>query len=111
MIDNPQLDLFAPRAEPDPAGSWLEKFLRESRCWMTVADIIQTTKGRALDRDIREIASQPPYHIITGQKGLRHMIHSTMDEINHCANGLESRAKKIGDRAGGIRREAHKIFG
>ena len=97
-------------AESDPAGLWLEKLLRESKCWMTAGDIMQTTKGRVIDRDIRQLASDSR-RIIGGQKGYKHILHATAEEVNRWANSLESRARKLSERAIGIRREAHKIFG
>lgn len=104
-----QPDLFASRPV-DAEMNWLEKLLFEGRCWMTARDIQFTTKGSVIDRDIRQVASDS-CKIISGQKGYKHIAHATPEEVNHAANWLESQAKKMSDRACGLRREAHKIFG
>jgi len=108
-MDSNQPDLFSRVVTPQEMG-WLEKLLLDGKCWMTAGDIALTTQGRVNDRDIREVASGSAM-IISGQKGYKHVSHSTAEEINRCANGLESQAKKMSDRAGAIRRQAHKIFG
>lgn len=105
-----QPDLFTARPQADAAASWLEKLLFESKCWMTAGDVQLTTQGRVLDREIRQVASES-CKIISGQKGYKHIAHATSEEVNHAANWLESQAKKMSDRACGIRREAHRIFG
>lgn len=108
-----QPDLFDPKRVATVAGaevSWLERLLTESRCWMSAADIRETTNGRVTDRDVRETASGCP-RIISGQKGYKHIAYATAEEINHAANWLESQAKKMSDRACAIRRHAHRILG
>ncbi len=112
MISNleQQPDLFAARSEIIAQASWLEQLLFDGKCWMTAKDIQMTTHGRALDRDIRQMASESA-KIISGQKGYKHIAHGTSEEVNHAASWLESQAKKMSDRACSIRREAHKIFG
>jgi hypothetical protein len=89
---------------------WLENLLKGAACWMTAKDILLTVGGRLHDRDLRELASSSEW-IISGQKGYKHIEHSTPEEIHHCAAWLESQAKKMGERAGRIRHSAHKIFG
>jgi len=104
-----QPELFGPqRAEQEV--SWLEKLLGDAKCWMSARDIMETTKGRVIDREIRHVASECE-NIISGQRGYKHIAHATPEEINHAANWLESQAKKMSERACAIRRNAHKIFG
>jgi uncharacterized protein YciW len=109
-----QPDLFtAAPAQPEKLAeeiAWLEKLLLESSCWMTARDIALTTQGRILDRDIRDLASRTA-KIISGQRGYKHMAHSTLEEANHCAAALQSQAKKMDERACAIRRYAHQILG
>lgn len=105
-----QPDLFTAKPAVDPEASWLEKLLFEGKCWMSARDIMATTKGAVIDREIRQVASECE-HIISGQKGYKHIAHATAEEINHAANWLESQAKKMSERACAIRRNAHKIFG
>jgi hypothetical protein len=109
MTNIAQPDLFAAPREPGDAA-WLEKLLLEAKCWMSAKDIILTTRGHVIDRDVRRLASETS-NIISGQKGYKHVSHATAEEINQAANWLESQAKKMSDRACGIRRRAHQIFG
>lgn len=99
-----------PAAPHDPNVQWLEELLLGAKCWMSAKDISLTVGGKALDREIRELASASKW-IISGQKGYRHISHATAEEINHAANWLESQAKKMSERAGRIRRSAHQVFG
>lgn len=111
MSEAVQTDFFNPAHQaPESPSAWLEKLLRDANCWMTAGDIALTTFGRVNDRDIRKLASKNT-NIITGQKGYRHIIHSTAEEIAHCANTLESQAHEMSERACGIRKRAHQIFG
>jgi len=117
MTPPDQDDLFTPRpvapAQPAPAPaadiSWLEKLLLQGRGWMTAGDIIETNKGRVLDRDIRAIASDC-HRIISGQKGYKHVAHATPAEVNHSANWLVSQGKKMIKRGIAQRRAAHAIL-
>lgn len=110
-MSEPQKDLFdQPRHAAMDDVLWLENLLDGAKCWLTAKDIMQTVGGRVRDRDIRELASASGW-IISGQKGYRHMRHASPEEINHATNWLESQAKKMGERAGAIRSNAHKIFG
>jgi len=127
MISNDQEpDLFTPRplSVADAAGqrasvasgtaslesSWLEKLLLTGGGWMTARDIMLTTKGRVIDRDIRELASESKM-IISGQRGYKHVAHATTEEINHCSNWLTSQGKKMIRRGIALRRQAHAILG
>lgn len=109
MIAELQPDLFTPKPAVDPAATWLEKLLFEGKCWMSARDIMLTTAGRVIDREIRQLASDCP-RIITGQKGYKHLAHATPEEINHAANWLVSQGKKMIKRGIAIRSQAHKIF-
>jgi hypothetical protein len=109
MSAQPELKMFV--AEPDDKNvRWLENLLKGAQCWMTAKDIMLTVNGKLIDRDLRSLASASA-NIISGQKGYKHIKHATAEEISHAANWLESQAKKMSDRAGAIRRNAHRIFG
>lgn len=60
-------------------------------------------------RYIRAIAEKSDGLIISGQKGYRHILHATKDEINHASNQLEHQAMLMASRAAAIRRQAHKL--
>lgn len=104
-----QLELTAP-PHADPDVRWLEQLLLGAHCWMSARDIALSTGGRVGDRDLRALANASA-EIISGQKGYKHLRHATAEEINHAASWLEAQAKKMGERAGRIRRRAHEIFG
>jgi hypothetical protein len=95
---------------PVTPAAWLENLLLHSCCWMTAKDIVLTTQGSVLDRDLRDLASQSA-SIISGQKGYKHIAHATAAEVDHCANWLTSQGKKMIKRGIAIRRAAHKILG
>ena len=82
----------------DKNVEWLESLLLGAGCWLSCKDILLTTNGRAIDRDIRSFASASD-NILSGQKGYLHIKHATAEEINHAANWLESQASKMADRA------------
>ncbi|HEY4415723.1 MAG TPA: hypothetical protein VGO57_08530 [Verrucomicrobiae bacterium] len=105
-----QPDLFAPRTAVDAGASWLEKLLFEAKCWMSARDIMMTTQGRIIDREIRQVASECN-RIISGQKGYKHIAHATAGEVDHSANWLISQGKKMIRRGIAQRSEAHKILG
>ncbi len=110
----PQPDLFD--VKPDKASrdvAWLENTLRGAGCWMTSGDIllsINLAKSDDSKRWLRELASASVW-ILSGQKGYKHIEHASAEEIHHAASWLESQAKKMADRAGALRHNAHKIFG
>lgn len=111
MLKDQQKDLpLFEVADGDPNVAWLEQLLLGAGCWMTSRDIEHTTAGRLGDRDVRALASASEW-VISGQKGYKHIKHATAEEIHHAAAWLESQAKKMSDRAGTIRRNAHKLFG
>lgn len=96
---------------PDDANvQWLEGLLLSAKVWMTAADIEETCGGRAGDRDIRALASASCW-VISGQRGYKHLRNATAEEASRCCHALESQAKKMGERAGRLRRNAHTIFG
>ena len=108
---SPQPELFdQPRHAADADVLWLENLLKGAGCWMTAKDIKLTIRGLLYDRDLREMASASEW-IISGQKGYKHMSHATAEEIHHACAWLESQAKKMGDRAGKLRSNSHKLFG
>lgn len=106
-----QLELTPPPPVPaDVTVLWLENLLRDANCWMTAGDIVLTTHGKTNERNLRSLAAESDW-IISGQKGYKHLEHATAEETNHAANWLESQAKKMGERAGKIRRNAHRRIG
>lgn len=105
-----QPDLFTPRPQVNAEESWLETLLFGAQCWMSARAIMETTKGRVIDREIRQVASESS-KIISGQKGYKHIAHATAEEVNHSANWLISQGKKMIRRGIAQRNEAHKIFG
>ena len=109
IFRDPQLGLFESKPT-DTNVVWLEELLRGAGCWMTAKDILLTVGGRVHDRDLRELASASEW-VISGQKGYKHMSHATAEEIHHARAWLESQAKKMGDRAGKLRSNCHKLFG
>lgn len=113
-MNSPQTELFEqPRHAEDADTAWLENVLKAARGWLTSKDILCTTLGQDVtdgrQRWLRELASGSAW-IISGQRGYKHIEHATAQEVEHAANWLESQAKKMSERAGGIRRNAHKIF-
>ena len=112
ILRDPQLGLFE-AAPTDTNVVWLETFLRQHKRWIKAADILKWF-NRADDdsqkRLLRELAAASEW-ILSGQRGYIHIEHATPDEIHHCCAWLESQAKKMGERAGRLRANAHKLFG
>lgn len=104
-----QRELFT-AAPDDPNVTWLEDLLLGAKCWMTAADIAQTTVGRVTDRDIRALASASEW-IISGQKGYKHLEHASPEESAHAKNWLISQGKLMIKRGLRIGRNAHKRIG
>lgn len=104
-LTEPQGDLFA-LPPTDNRVVWLELLLKENTGWMTSADIVKASSAPISDREVRARASASSW-VISGQKGYKHLDHATAEEITHAANWLESQAKKMGERAQQIRRNAH----
>lgn len=121
-----ELDLFTARElaatadpqAPDPEEvAWFVKLLHGAGTWMTAKDILLTLgkvkpDGNAHDDDkrwLRSLASATDW-VLSGQKGYLHLSHASAGEIDRAANWLESQARKMGDRAGALRSNAHKLF-
>jgi hypothetical protein len=102
-------DLFAVTDE-SVSVKWLENLLRGAGCWMTARDISLTTRGKAHERILRELASASD-QIISGQKGYKHVEHGTAEEIAHASNWLVSQGKKMIKRGLNIRRAGHRRIG
>lgn len=113
MISDPQPELFSAPVAPARDVAWLENFLDGGKIWFTAADILLSL-GRppsdANKRWLRELASNSGY-ILSGQRGYRHIRHATAEEIHHACAWMESQARLMGERAGRLRRNAHKLFG
>jgi hypothetical protein len=110
MTTAPQKELPFAYAPADPNVAWLETLLQGHGGWMTRRDIELNTGGAVSDRDIRALASASEW-IISGQRGYKHIEHASPEETSHAAAWLESQAKQMSDRAGKIRRNAHRRIG
>ena len=114
MISELQPDLFAaPVHSADADVRWLEEFLRGGKCWFTSGDILMSLGVPASEnkkRWLRGLANASEF-VVSGQSGYRHMEHCSPEEIHHCAATLESQAKEMAERAGRLRKSAHKLFG
>lgn len=80
---------------------------------MTATDILISIGRPVTDankRWLRELASQSEF-ILAGQRGYLHLESATAEEINHCCNWLNAQALKMSERAGRLRKNAHRIFG
>lgn len=108
IVDS-QPDLFGIEAD-SVSVKWLENLLRGSGCWMTAKDIILTTRGKAHERTLRELASKSS-QVISGQKGYKHIEHATAEEIDRAANWLVSQGKQMIKRGISIRRSGHRRIG
>lgn len=106
-----QPELFEqPRHAPAADVAWFERLLQGGQVWMTAGDILLSVMKPADEKNkrwLRLLASQSHW-IISGQKGYRHVEHCTIEEINHCANMLESQALEMSHRAGRLRKAAHR---
>jgi len=112
---NSQPSLFdPPRHAANADVAWFQNFLRENKGWHTATEILTTLGRQGNDevgkRWLRRLAADSTW-ILSGQSGYKALEHATAEEIDHAANWLEHQAKEMSDRAGGIRRNAHKIFG
>jgi hypothetical protein len=108
-LTTPTPDLFE-FTDESISVKWLENLLRGGGCWMTAKDIILSTRGKAHERTLRDLASQSG-QIITGQKGYKHIEHATAEEIAHASNWLISQGKKMIKRGLTIRRSGHRRIG
>lgn len=108
----PQLDLFT-AAIGDPNVAWLEKLLREHGRWLTASDLLRWC-GREESEDgkrlFRSLANASGW-IISGQKGYKHIEHSSPEEIAHASNWMISQGKTMIKRGILIRKNAHKRIG
>lgn len=110
MPDQPQLALPLASAPVNTDVEWLEHLLQGTPGWRTAAELVRASLERLDDRAVRSLASASEW-IISGQKGYKHLEHATPEEIDHATHWLESQAKKMSDRAGKIRRNAHRRIG
>jgi len=108
-----QLELKPFQAAPDDVNvRWLENLLDGAKCWMTAKDIALTTNGKALDRDIRVLASASKWILSgPGSPGYKHIKHSTPEEVNHFADATKSQGVNMLKRSIRMRKAAHEIFG
>lgn len=107
-----EMPLFQVGAE-DQNVRWMESYLKEVREWMTAAALaVLVGKPDSDDsrRWVRSLAQASDW-VISGQKGYKHLEHSTPEEISHFINWMESQGKKMIGRAERMRRNAHAVFG
>lgn len=105
-----ELALFKEPAGDDANVHWLEEYLKNAGGWMLAIDLERLVgKESHAGRWVRQLANASEW-VISGQKGYKHLEHSTAEEVNHFANAMESQGKKMFSRAERIRRNAHAIF-
>ena len=107
-----QLELAPPAPAPALArdAAWLEQLLHGHGRWLTAADIFELSGKMVDDRRVRKLASASGW-IISGDSGYKHLEHATPEQIEHATSRLESQAKQMAERAGLIRRNAHRRIG
>lgn len=110
LTDQPEL--FT--ARPDDAGvKWLEECLCRYGRWMPAAELLPLV-GRPADeagkRWLRQLAHASEW-ILSGQRGYKHLDHSTAEELDHAAAWLESQARQMTVRALALRRNGHRRIG
>lgn len=114
MIQTPEPDLFdPPRHSPDADVRWLETLLHNLKAWMLAGEILQSISRAATDsqkRWLRDLCNRSGW-IVSGQKGYKHLRHSTPEEIHHCLAWKIHQIKEMGRNVVAIRRNAHRIFG
>jgi len=59
-------------------------------------------------RTIRYVCQAYSHEFISTQKGFRLMKHASTDEVRNAINDLNSRARKLTERAAGLERALHK---
>lgn len=117
MIDLQQSELpFAHRPEVDATdvAALLSSLVGQG--WVKARDLAHrlewfTGSGAPDDRRIREAASKAESEVISGQKGYQLTAESTVEEINHAANWMESQGKEMVRRALGYRLKGHRGIG
>jgi hypothetical protein len=109
-----QQELFKqPPHTVDSDVAWIETYLRNNKGWHNANELLVSIGRPATENNrrwLRKPVSMSKW-IISGQKGYKHMEHSTAEELDHAANWLESEGKELFERALSIRANAHKIFG
>jgi hypothetical protein len=107
-----QLTIFPP--PPESANvQWLEGILRERRDWLTAAELLGLVHKPPTDSNKRQlrILANASNCLITGQRGFKHVEHSTPEEIEHFTNWMRHQAREMAERAERVRKKAHEIFG
>lgn len=107
-----QLDLFAPRPAPVPAGEIdrLLAYLVTRSGWTTAKEI--TADLGLTDRQIRQLARDHRGSILSGpgSPGYKLISAATLDEINHTADRLRSQAREMLAGSIRLRKVAHSIL-
>ena len=105
-----QLDLFEQRRQQrDEDVAILTSHLLIAGRWQTREQLV-----RALDwteRRVRAAAEAAGGVVIFGQQGLKHMRHSTADEVRACCSVLFSQARANSERAVATQRAYHQWGG
>ena len=107
MTMDAQLHLFRPIPTDQDVGHLIE--LLERRGWTTAAEIERMTGWT--ERRIRGLAAAGAPHIISGQRGYKHIARATTAEIAHAADWYRSQAREMLRRSIAIRRHAHQLAG
>jgi hypothetical protein len=112
MNEQAQLDLFAPRPAPVPAGEIdrLLAFLAGRTGWTTAKEI--SAAIGLTDRQIRQLARDHRGSILSGpgSPGYKLIADATLDEINHTADRLRSQAREMLAGSIRLRKVAHSIL-
>ena len=110
-----QTDLPLFLVKPDhPNVALLISHLKVEKDWCLAVEILAawgTPENDHNKRFVRALAEAAGAEVISGQRGYKWIGDATAEEINHAASWLESQARKMTERAIGIRRRAHEIFG
>ncbi len=88
--------------------------LRRANDWVKAPALLASMRwavGPGNSRRLRMLAEAAVSEVISGSNGYRHIETATPDEIRHFCAAMESRAKKILDRALRTRRRAHQLVG
>ena len=110
MIEQGQLNLFAPPASPAGEIDCLLAFLAGRPGWTTARQI--TAAIGLSDRQIRQLARDHRGSILSGpgSPGYKLIADATLEEINHTADRLRSQAREMLAGSIRLRKVAHSII-
>lgn len=109
------LDLAAPPAGPAQDEVATFALLLRGLDWQTAAqirdahpDLCGTVSEANYRRQLRSWAEASRGYIISGNRGYRHILDATPEEITHAADRLRSQGASMIDRSIAIKRIAHQ---